>query len=134
MSGMEPEHNAATVIEDPRIQLPAVAQRNERIARKGFWRKLARVAGKIPFAEDATAAYYCAVDPGTPMGVRATLFAAIAYFILPADLIPDMVAALGFSDDATVFATTLAVVGSHIKEHHRARAQRTLQRSAADEA
>ena len=126
--------NAAAVIEDARIQLPAIAARNERITRKGFWRKLARVAGRIPFAEDAVAAYYCAVDPGTPLRVRATLFAALTYFVVPADLIPDVVAALGFTDDATVLATAIAIVGSHLKDHHRTRARCTLRQGEFEDA
>ncbi len=134
MSGTTPENQAATLIEDPRIQLPVVAERNERVARKGFWRKLARVAGKIPFAEDAAASYYCAIDSGTPMRVRATLFAAITYFIVPTDFIPDMIAVLGFTDDATVLTTAIAIVGSHIKPHHRTRAQRTLRRGVYEDA
>lgn len=134
MTSSSADNDAVTLIEDPRIQLPVVAQRNERVARKGFWRKLARVAGKVPFAEDATAAYYCAIDPGTPMRVRATLFAAITYFIVPTDLIPDVIAALGFTDDATVLTTAIAIVGSHIKDHHRIRAQRTLKQGEFEDA
>ncbi|MEQ8746192.1 YkvA family protein [Pyruvatibacter sp.] len=134
MTGNSTDDEAAALIEDPRIQLPVVAQRNERVARKGFWRKLARVAGKIPFAEDATAAYYCAIDPGTPMRVRATLFAAITYFIVPTDLVPDVIAAFGFTDDATVLTTAIAIVGSHIKDHHRTRARRTLRQGDFEDA
>jgi len=32
------------------IQLPATIARNERIVDAGFWRKLRKVAGRIPFA------------------------------------------------------------------------------------
>ena len=31
-----------------------------------FWRKVRRVAARIPFAEDLLAAYFCAVDRKTP--------------------------------------------------------------------
>jgi len=134
MTANTPNGEAITLIEDPRIQLPVVAERNERVARKGFWRKLARVAGKVPFAEDITAAYYCAIDPGTPMRVRATLFAAITYFIIPTDLVPDVIAALGFTDDATVLTTAIAIVGSHIKQHHVTRARRTLRQGEFSDA
>src|SRR5690606_13304528 len=56
---------------------------------RGFWPKFRRVARRIPFAEDLLAAYYAAIDPKTPFSVRATLFGALAYFVMPADLIPD---------------------------------------------
>src|SRR5690606_8335716 len=78
---------------DPKHQLPAVMARNEKTVDEGFWKKMVRVAGKIPFAEEAAAAWYCARDPETPMRVRATLLAALAYFVMPVDFIPDIVAA-----------------------------------------
>ena len=54
-----------------------------------FWTKLRRVIAHIPFAEDLVAGWYCAIDRDTPTRVRAVLFGAIAYFVLPADAIPD---------------------------------------------
>ena len=62
------------------------------------------MAGQIPFAEDLAAAYFCAVDPATPSRVKGILFAALAYFVMPVDFIPDFITGLGFTDDAAVFA------------------------------
>ncbi|PLX35452.1 MAG: hypothetical protein C0605_10065 [Hyphomicrobiales bacterium] len=109
-----------------KAQLPAVMQRNERRVRSGFWRKLARVAAKIPFAEDAIAAYFCAMDSRTPLRARAMLLAALVYFIAPIDMIPDVIAGLGFTDDATVLATVLAMFAGHITPEHREKAARIL--------
>jgi uncharacterized membrane protein YkvA (DUF1232 family) len=106
--------------------LPAVITRNERVVREGFWRKLRRFAGRLPFTADLVAAYYCALDPTTPLRARAVLLAAIAYFVLPVDMVPDAIAVLGFSDDATVLATAVAVAGAHIKPVHRDAAKRAL--------
>src|SRR5262245_53110926 len=64
------------------ISLAAFAEK-ERKVRRDFWAKLKRFAGMVPFVEDLVAAYYCALDPATPMRVRGMLLAAIAYFILP---------------------------------------------------
>ncbi len=91
-----------------------------------FWQKLRRVMGRIPFAEDLVAAYYCAIDSSTPTRVRGILLAALAYFILPTDLIPDFITGLGFTDDATVLATTLGIVSSYIKPAHRTLARKSL--------
>ncbi len=41
------------------------------------------------------------------MPVRATLFGALAYFILPIDVIPDILLGLGYTDDAAVTADRL---------------------------
>ena len=91
-----------------------------------FWAKLKRFAGMVPFVEDLVAAYYCALDPATPMRVRGMLLAAIAYFILPFDFIPDMIAGLGFADDAALLTAVIGLVAAHITPTHRAAAARAL--------
>ena len=116
-----------TDLPDPAsYQLPAVIARNERIVEKSFWQKLRKLAGHIPFAEDLAAAYYCAVDPATPSRVKGVLFAALAYFVVPFDAIPDFIAGLGFTDDAAVLAMAIGIVSRHITDDHRARARRAL--------
>jgi uncharacterized membrane protein YkvA (DUF1232 family) len=108
------------------IHLPATIARNEKIVDRDFWTKLRKVAGKVPFAEDAAAAYFCAVDPTTPSKVKATLFAALAYFVMPFDVIPDFLAGIGFTDDAAVIALALSMVAKNIRPEHRARARAAL--------
>lgn len=95
-----------------------------------FWAKLKRVMARIPFAEDLVASWYCALDRDTPTGVRAILFGAIAYFILPADAVPDLFAGLGFTDDAAVLAAAIAAVSRHLQPKHRVRARASLERMA----
>jgi uncharacterized membrane protein YkvA (DUF1232 family) len=97
---------------------------------KRFWTKVRRVVARIPFAEDLVAAYYCALDRDTPGYVRATLLGAVAYFVLPTDLVPDFLAGLGFTDDATVIAAAIAAVGRHLEPRHRERARERLDRLA----
>jgi len=109
------------------ISLKAFAER-ERKVRRDFWTKLKRFAGHVPFAEDAIAAYYCALDPATPIRVRGMLLAALAYFILPIDLIPDVLAGLGFADDAALITAVFGLVAAHITPAHRAAAARALDR------
>lgn len=112
----------------PDAHLPATIAKNERTVKRSFWRKLTRVAGQIPFAEDAAAAYFCAVDRQTPARVRATLLAALAYFVVPTDLIPDFIAGIGFSDDATVLMTALGIIAAHLKPQHREQARKALRK------
>jgi uncharacterized membrane protein YkvA (DUF1232 family) len=95
-----------------------------------FWRKLRRALARIPFAEDLVAAWYCTLDRDTPPHVRAVLAGALAYFMLPADLIPDVMAGLGFTDDASVLAAAIVAVGRHILPRHRRRARTALDRLA----
>ena len=104
-----------------------LAQDRESV-RARFWRKLKRVVARLPFAEDLLAAYYCAFDKETPRHVQASLLAAIAYFILPFDFIPDMLPMLGFTDDAAVLATAIRLVAGHITSEHREAARAALRR------
>jgi uncharacterized membrane protein YkvA (DUF1232 family) len=108
------------------LNLPVPYQRAERIVRTSFWWKVRSAIGRVPFMEDAIAAYYCAADTATPLRVKAVLTAAIAYFVLPFDAVPDILAGLGFTDDASVLAAALAMVGSHITREHRDAAKRAL--------
>ncbi|MEM9738923.1 MAG: YkvA family protein [Pseudomonadota bacterium] len=109
-----------------RASLPIAVERNSRTTRRRFLPKFLSVAGRIPFADDLAAAYYAAMDPATPRKAKGVLWAALAYFVLPTDVLPDFVAALGFTDDATVLATALGIVGTHVQEPHKRAARRLL--------
>lgn len=91
-----------------------------------FMVRLKRVAKRIPFAEDLLAAWFCARDPATPRRVRMTLLAALGYFVLPADALPDIMPLLGFTDDAAVIAAAIAAVAGSIRPEHRERAKEAL--------
>ena len=101
---------------------------DERTLRRDFWRKLKRLVGRLPFAEDLLAAYYCAFDRQTPLKVKAALVGALAYFVLPTDVIPDFLPVIGYGDDAAVLAAAIKLVASHITLDHREAAGRALAR------
>ncbi len=115
-------------------QLPAVIAKNHKTIKEGFWKKIARVATLIPFAQELLSAYYCSIDPATPGHVRATLMAALGYFILPMDLIPDFIFGLGFSDDATVLTAAVGIVAGHISDAHKSQANSALRELKKDNA
>ena len=61
------------------------------------------------------AAYYCALDKGRPCRAKAILLAALGYFVLPADTIPEyIVCGLGVTDDVAVLAAAIAAVRAHM--------------------
>ena len=88
--------------------------------------KVRRHAGKLPFIDQLLAAYFCAIDPTTPGRVRGILLAALAYFILPFDIIPTLFIALGLVGDAAVIAGAIRMVSRHIKPRHYQRAREML--------
>ena len=91
-----------------------------------FLGRLKRVAKRVPFAEDLLAAWICTRDPATPRRVRLTLLAALGYFVLPLDAIPDILPFIGFTDDAAVIAAAIAAVAGSITPEHRKKAKQTL--------
>ena len=102
------------------------ATRDEEGLKRRFWHKLKRVAGKVPFAEDLVAAFFCATDPSTPSRVKLILFGAIAYFVFPTDAITDLLPLFGFADDAAVLAAAITQVAGSITEEHKERARKAL--------
>jgi uncharacterized membrane protein YkvA (DUF1232 family) len=115
---------------DPKNALAPYLDQNkdkqEQRVRRDFWNKLKQAGRKLPFAEEAVAAFYCATDPRTPATARALLFAALAYFIAPIDLVPDILAVIGFGDDMAVLMSVFAILKTNITDEHRAKAREAL--------
>jgi len=102
--------------------------RDAEMVRRRFWAKAKRLAAQLPFAEDLLTAYYCAFDRNTPLQVKAALVAALAYFVLPYDVVPDMLPVFGYADDAAVLAAAIRMVAAHIRPEHRDAAREALAR------
>jgi uncharacterized membrane protein YkvA (DUF1232 family) len=102
-------------------------RRDEATVLREFWGKFQRFAAQIPFAEDLLTAYYCAFDRATPSHVRFALVGALAYFISPLDILPDLLPIMGLTDDAAVLAGALRVIWGNIKPEHRDAARMKLE-------
>jgi uncharacterized membrane protein YkvA (DUF1232 family) len=98
----------------------------ERSVRKRFWQTAKRAAAQVPFMDEVVAGYYCALDKETPLKAKGILLAALAYFVLPTDSIPDVLLGIGFTDDLAVLTAALAAVRAHVKPAHRLAAQEAL--------
>lgn len=83
---------------------------------EGFWNKIRRSSRKagIQVVYSALLLYYLMQSRSVPMRAKAGIMAALGYFILPTDLIPDLVVAFGFSDDIAVLLYALSQVAHHI--------------------
>lgn len=110
---------------DPEILGPE--EEREAKVKAGLWPSLKRAARAIPFSSDVLSAYYCAMDPATPRRVRYTLVGALAYFVVPTDILPDFLPFVGFTDDATVLMTVIGMLGTHIEPRHREAADKALE-------
>jgi uncharacterized membrane protein YkvA (DUF1232 family) len=100
--------------------------RDEESVLRNSWRKARSLGRQLPFAEDVIAAYFCVMDAGTPRQVKLILLAALAYFVMPFDLIPDFLPIIGFTDDAAVMGAALAAVASSITDEHRRKAREVV--------
>ena len=105
---------------------------NETTVTRDFWPKLKKSLASIPFAEEVVAAYYCAFDPATPLKVKGILLGALAYFIMPFDVIPDFLLGLGFTDDMAVLYTAITMIRSHMTQAHRDKAKMKLEKLKAE--
>ena len=66
-------------------------------------------------------------DPRTPLGLKGMLAAALAYVVLPVDLVPDAIPILGQADDLTVLLLVLDMfiqnAPPEVRAEHAARAR-----------
>jgi uncharacterized membrane protein YkvA (DUF1232 family) len=100
--------------------------RNEQTVRAGFAAKAKRFLRGVPMSSEVVALYFCMLDARTPLWVKGTAAAALAYFILPLDAVPDLLPLVGMSDDLGVLSAALAALSGHITEEHRSKARSWL--------
>lgn len=127
-----PDVNVNEVLDPAKALVPATVRVNEEKVREGFLPKIRRVAAKVPFAADALSVWWCARDPATPAAAKGMMLAALAYFVLPTDAIPDVLPAIGFTDDAAVIAALVAILGKTLKPRHKDAAKAFLARLSND--
>lgn len=108
----------------------AEQERQRDRVKKRFWPVLKRAVRQIPFSRDLIASYYCALDPRTPLRVRGTLLGALAYFVMPFDVVPDFLAVVGFTDDIAVLTAAFAAVRGHVRDDHYVAADKALAEEA----
>jgi uncharacterized membrane protein YkvA (DUF1232 family) len=108
-------------VEIDEILTPGNASQNRRReanVKRSFWQTARRAAKYIPFMDEVVASYYCAIDPKTPLRPKGVLLAALAYFVLPFDVIPDFLVGFGFTDDIAVLTAAIASIRQHIRPEH----------------
>jgi len=130
---VNPDFKPDDVLDPKKALVPATVRVNEQRVTRGFWPKIRRVASKVPFAADALSLWWCARDPTTPTAAKGMMLAALAYFVLPTDAIPDVLPAIGFTDDAAVITALIAIIGKNLKPRHKDQARTFLDKLSADD-
>ncbi|HEX6985678.1 MAG TPA: YkvA family protein, partial [Planctomycetaceae bacterium] len=95
---------------------------------ESFWDKVARFAKRAgrEVIEKALWLHYAAQDEKTPVWAKTTMYGALAYFILPADMIPDLIPGAGFTDDLGALAAALTTVAIYVTPEVKARAAKQV--------
>lgn len=70
--------------------------------------------------------YYAAKDASTPAWAKGVIYSALGYFILPIDMVPDMLPGIGLSDDILVMISALGTVAAHVTQAHKRQAEEWL--------
>lgn len=89
-----------------------------------FWQKLKNSAGRAGrrLTQTALTLFFALQDSDTPGWARAVIIGALAYFILPTDMIPDVLPS-GYVDDLGALLAALKALSESIKPEHEQKAR-----------
>jgi uncharacterized membrane protein YkvA (DUF1232 family) len=85
---------------------------------ENLWAKLEKGGKKISFARDIVALYNFMKDPIVRWHRKVIVVAALIYFIVPLDTIPDLTPFFGYLDDLGVITALLKYLGSELKSYY----------------
>ncbi len=93
-----------------------IADYGKHYSEDNLWSKLQKVAKKAgkPIISLVLTLYYVLVSVDVPAKYKTLIIGALGYFILPIDLLPDMIVGLGYTDDLTALLAAHAAVKKNI--------------------
>jgi uncharacterized membrane protein YkvA (DUF1232 family) len=99
-----------------------------------FWHKLARAFKKagVKVVYAALVLFYSLQDPRISKRDKLLIIGALGYFILPVDLIPDFLPALGYTDDLAALVLAFIKVKQCITQEVKAKAEAKLRQWFGD--
>ena len=105
-------------------QLDFGGEREEEVKEKiefvedNLWTKLEKTGKRISFAKDILALYKYMRDPFVKWYRKSIVVAALVYFIVPIDTIPDLTPLFGYLDDLGVITALLKYLGSELMSYY----------------
>jgi uncharacterized membrane protein YkvA (DUF1232 family) len=94
-----------------------------------LWQKLhgfAVYAGR-EVVEKALILFFAAQRPETPLWAKGVIYSALAYLVLPTDVIPDFIPLSGYADDLGTLISALGAVAMSITPEVKAAARQTVE-------
>ena len=103
---------------------------------EGFWNKIVGVvkSAGLELIYKALQLYYATQSPNCPTGVKAAIYAALGYFILPLDVVPDFIPGMGFADDLAALTAALVMAQAYVDLSVKNKAKNAVRRLFGDEA
>lgn len=115
---------------DSTVALKVITEHSEQAPdSKTFWTKMKRSVKRAgeELAVMGIKSWLAMTDSDTSVRHKAILGGALAYFVLPTDMVPDVMAGVGFTDDMAALTLAANSVGSAIKEEHETQARDKFQ-------
>ena len=95
---------------------------------EALWIKIGKFANKAgtTVIEKVLILFYTAQQSNVPIAIKASIFGALGYFILPFDLVSDFIPLVGWTDDLGALATVLTLAAAYITPEVNEQAQQKL--------
>jgi len=95
---------------------------------KTFWRKMKNSVKRVgeEIAVMGIKSWLAMADSNTSVRHKVILGGALAYFVLPTDMVPDVLAGVGFTDDMAALTLAANSVGNAITDEHEEQAREKL--------
>lgn len=93
---------------------------------KSFWEKIKKAFKKMggELVILAIELWLVMKSPATPIAIKTAIGSALAYLVLPVDLIPDFIPVVGYSDDLVALMAVAKMASMYITDAIKAQAKR----------
>lgn len=105
-----------------------IEQYQEHYSESGLFNKIGNVCKKAGMKAIyyVLLLYYVLIDENTPLKHKGMIIGALGYFILPVDLIPDLLPGIGFADDIAALTACLKAIHDNITPSVKKKAMQKL--------
>ena len=99
-----------------RFSIDTAPQYNRHYNEDSFWKKLKHLASNVgsKVLYPALQLYYLLQAKDVPVKAKTLIVGALGYLILPVDMVPDFIPALGFTDDLSALMVALRTLNKYL--------------------
>ncbi len=99
-----------------RFSIDTAPQYNRHYDEDSFWKKLKHLASNVgsKVLYPALQLYYLLQAKDVPVKAKTLIVGALGYLILPVDMVPDFIPALGFTDDLSALMVALRTLNKYL--------------------